>query len=180
MQNNLARLLEGLAANQISLISEDHPRWWEYPVGPPTPIPINVQYACDESLGSPSIANCEAALYEFVQSGDIILDPVSGPIIKVTGKLQDTLFNLHSGAELDKILGNCAIAVGANERHSTTWDMLRSVAETLIARCISNPSSGALGGTAISQATGNRGRSLSVARRKEGKASLRLRPLEKG
>ena len=99
MQNDLARVLDGLADNQLSLIYEEHPRWWEYPVGPPTPIPINVQYACDERFGSPRIANCEAALYEFVQSGDLTLDPVSGPIIKVAGRLQDTLSPIQSDAE---------------------------------------------------------------------------------
>ncbi|KAL9131218.1 MAG: hypothetical protein Q9175_006826, partial [Cornicularia normoerica] len=125
MQNSLARILKGLQTNQNSLIGRDHPRWWQYPIEPPTPIPVNVKYACDGTLGSPSTANCEAALYEFIQSGDLVLDPASGPIIKVSG--------------------NCAIAVGANERHSTTWDMLRSVAETLIAACISGPGSGALG-----------------------------------
>ena len=89
MQNNLARLLKGLAKNQHSLIYQDHPRWWQYSIEPPTPIPINVNYACDKTLGSPSTANCEAALYEFVQSGDVVLDPVSGPIIKVSGKPPD-------------------------------------------------------------------------------------------
>lgn len=145
MQNSLARVLKGLGANQNSLLDQYHPRWWQYPIEPPTPIPINVKYACDERLGSPSTANCEAALYEFVQSGDVILDPASGPIIKVTG--------------------NCAIAVGANERHTTTWDMLRSVAETLVATCISSPGSGALGGTAISQTIRSRRRRTYLGRR---------------
>ena len=89
MQNNLARLLKGLSKNQRSLIFQDHPRWWQYSIEPPTPIPVNVDYACDKTLGSPSTANCEAALYEFVQSGDVVLDPVSGPIIKVSGKTPD-------------------------------------------------------------------------------------------
>ncbi|KAF6226016.1 hypothetical protein HO173_012606 [Letharia columbiana] len=148
IQNSLARILKGLESNQNSLIGQDHPRWWQYPVEPPTPIPVNVKYACDETLGSPSTANCEAVLYEFVQSGDVILDPASGPIIKV--------------------IGNCAIAVGANERHSTTWDMLRSVAETLIATCISSPGSGTLGGTAISQTIRSRRRSQYLGRRQTG------------
>ena len=85
MQDNLARMLNGLEFNRNSLMYRDHPRWWEYPIGPPTPVPINVKYACDEALGRPSVANCEAALYEFVQSGDVMLDPELGPIIKVIG-----------------------------------------------------------------------------------------------
>ena len=64
--------------------------------------------------------------------------------------------------------GNCAIAVGANERHSATWDMLRSVAETLIATCISNPTSGVFGGTAISQTIRGRRRRLYLGRRQTG------------
>ena len=65
--------------------------------------------------------------------------------------------------------GNCAIAVGANERHQTTWDMLRSVTETLIATCISSPQSGTLGGTAISQTIRARKRMGSLVGRQTGK-----------
>ena len=86
MQNSLARMITGLSANPESFTSPDHPRWWEYPIEPPTPIPVNVKYACDGTLGSPDTANCETALYEFVQSGNVALDPASGPIIKVAGK----------------------------------------------------------------------------------------------
>ena len=89
MQDKLARMLDGLSRNLNSLISGDHPRWWEYPVELPTPIPINVKYGCDKTLGSPSIGNCEAALLGFVQRGNVVLDPMSGPIIKVTGKPLD-------------------------------------------------------------------------------------------
>ena len=99
MQNSLARILKGLEANQNSLRGRDHhPRWWQYPIGPPTPIPINVKYVCDEKLGSPSSGNCEAVLYEFVQSGDVILDPALGPIIKVAGVSPDTRFSRRCGA----------------------------------------------------------------------------------
>ncbi|CAD6592368.1 MAG: hypothetical protein ASARMPREDX12_006046 [Alectoria sarmentosa] len=131
VQNRLARVLEGLQGGRHVLRRPNHPRWWVYPIEPLTPVPNNVIYGCDASLGSPSLANCEAALYQFVQSGDVSLDPASGPVIKISG--------------------NCAIAVGANEKHSTTWDILRSVAETLVQTCISSPVSGTLGGTAISQ-----------------------------
>ena len=50
--------------------------------------------------------------------------------------------------------------------------MLRSVAETLIATCISNPSSGSLGGTAVSQTIHSRKRTTYVGRRQTGKISL--------
>ena len=99
MQNNIARLLEGLEANQIALLKPDHPRWWELPSEPPTPIPVNVKYACDATLGSPSIANCEAALYEFIQSGDVTLDPALGPIIKVSGRLSDSHPDLEASSD---------------------------------------------------------------------------------
>ena len=46
--------------------------------------------------------------------------------------------------------------------------MLRSVAETLIATCISNPTSGAFGGTAISQTIRGRRRSPYLGRRQTG------------
>ncbi|CAD6588376.1 MAG: hypothetical protein ASARMPRED_003540 [Alectoria sarmentosa] len=59
-------------------------RWAREQSGPPTPIPVNVKYACEATLGSPSTANCEAALFEFLQSGEVILDPASGPIIKIS------------------------------------------------------------------------------------------------
>ena len=170
MQNNLARMLEGLEANHDSFIGLDHPRWWQYPLEPPTPIPLNVKYACDKTLGSPSIPNCEAALYEFVQSGDVILDPMSGPIIKVTGEYRVLALSCGTALILVQTPGNCAIAVGTNERHSTSWDMLRSVAETLIATCIS--SHRALGGTAISQTIPSRRRSRYLGRRQTGRISL--------
>ena len=70
-------------------------------------------------------------------------------------------------------LGNCAIAVGANEKHSTTWDMLRSVAETLIATCIGSPGSRAVGGTVTGQTTRNQRRSHFLGRRKTGKGPFR-------
>ena len=100
MQNNIARMLEGLQTRQISLLDPGHERWWQYPVEPPTPIPINVKYACDETLGSPNIANCEAALYEFVQSGDVTIDPAYGPMIKVTGNSLVGFFNHQIGADV--------------------------------------------------------------------------------
>ena len=101
MQNSLARILKGLEANRNSLRGRDHhSRWWQYPIEDPTPVPINVKYVCDENLGSPSSANCETALYEFVQSGDVIVDPASGPIIKVVGMSPDTRLRLRCGANL--------------------------------------------------------------------------------
>ena len=85
VQNRLARVLEGLQGGRHVLRRPNHPRWWVYPIEPLTPVPNNVIYGCDASLGSPSLANCEAALYQFVQSGDVSLDPASGPVIKISG-----------------------------------------------------------------------------------------------
>lgn len=99
MQDKLARMLKGLSYNLNSMKSGDHARWWEYPVEPPTPIPINVRYACDKTLGSPSIGNCEAALLEFVQRGNVVLDPMSGPIIKVIGIPQHSSSSLQGCAD---------------------------------------------------------------------------------
>ena len=79
---------------------------------------------------------------------------------------------------VNNVSGNCAIAVGANERHSTTWDMLRSVTETLIATCISSPQLGTLGGTAISQAVRTRKRMGSLSRRQTGKTWFHQRLLQ--
>lgn len=50
----------------------------------PTPVPTNVKYQCEATLGSPSTANCEAVLYEFLRDGEIVLDPTR-PIIKRSG-----------------------------------------------------------------------------------------------
>lgn len=100
MQNNLASMINGLQSSLKSLLELEHSRWWQYPIEPATPIPVNVKYVCDEALGSPSTANCEAALYEFIQSGDVLLDPMSGPIIKVTGESPDLPYNVPSGADL--------------------------------------------------------------------------------
>lgn len=50
--------------------------------------------------------------------------------------------------------------------------MLRSVAETLIATCISNPTSGVFGGTAISQTIRGRRRSPYLGRRQTGNVPI--------
>ena len=50
----------------------------------------------------------------------------------------------------DWTLGNCAIGIRAVEKHATTWDLVRGVAETLIVQCISGPMAGKIGGTAVS------------------------------
>ena len=49
-------------------------------------------------------------------------------------------------------VGNCAISVSAQEQEqSTTWDMVRVVAEHLVGLCVSSPIHKRAGGTAISQ-----------------------------
>ncbi|KAL8791606.1 MAG: hypothetical protein Q9195_005811 [Heterodermia aff. obscurata] len=114
-----------------SLMTYDHPRWWEFQFGPPTPEPINVDYSCDVKLGNPGIGGCETLLYEFVRDGNVILDPSTGPIIKTAG--------------------NCAIGISSQARQVTSWDMLRSVAETLILTCVASPIAAAAGGTAVTK-----------------------------
>ena len=56
--------------------------------------------------------------------------------------------------------------------------MLRSVAETLIATCISSPVSGTLGGTAISQTTRGRKRSHHFSRSQTGMKAFYEQTLE--
>ena len=112
------------------LLNFNHPRWWQYTLGPPTPHPQNVKLTCADKLGSPSSANCEAALFQFLRSGDVTLGP-NHPFIRTAG--------------------NCAIGVEAKTKTTTSWDVLRSVAEQLLATCISSPhplSGGGRGGFA--------------------------------
>ena len=109
----------------------DHPRWWQFQLGPQTPEPVNVEYECDAKLGNPGIGGCETLLYEFIRNGDVVLDPSTGPIIKTAG--------------------NCAIGISSKARQVTSWDMLRSVAETLILSCVASPIAAAAGGTAVTK-----------------------------
>lgn len=149
-------MLVGLRRAYQALRQEDHPRWWQYPLEPLSPSPINVKYECNASLGKPSIGNCEAALFELVQSGNVVLDPAVGPIIYTAGK--SGCFILMYFLTIVINTGNCAIAMDANEKHVTTWAMLRNVIETLLVTCLSGPLSGSIGGTAISQPLPGRGR----------------------
>lgn len=110
------------------LYGDDHPRWWEFTMEPLNP---KFEYKCNASLGSPSTSNCEAVLYEFFESGPVVLDPTAGPLIKTSG--------------------NCAIGVKTTSKLTTTWEMLRTVAEHLLATCITDPLSGTRGGLATSQ-----------------------------
>ena len=114
-----------------SLMTYDHPRWWQYQLGPQTPEPINVEYECDAKLGKPGIGGCETLLYEFIRDGNVVLDPSTGPIIKTAG--------------------NCAIGISSKARQVTSWDMIRSVAETLILSCVASPIAAAAGGTAVTK-----------------------------
>ena len=108
-----------------------HPRWWQATLGPSTPHPSNVKLTCAASLGSPSNANCEAALFQFMRSGHVTLGP-KHPLIRTAG--------------------TCAIGVSSTTKQTTSWDVLRSVAESLLASCISHPApfSGRMGGFARS------------------------------
>ncbi len=87
MQNKIARVTTQLRNWKSAMQSyeADYIRWWEQALGPDTPVPSNVRYECDVTLGNPSTANCEAVLYQFIQSGSVILDPQAGPIIKTSG-----------------------------------------------------------------------------------------------
>ena len=60
-------------------------RWWNFPLQPSIPEPQNVKYECDASLGDPSPANCEGALFQLINSGNVTVDPAAGPIIKTSG-----------------------------------------------------------------------------------------------
>lgn len=109
-----------------------HPRWWQTTLGPPTPHPSNVKLTCAASLGSPSNANCEAALFQYMRSGPVTLGP-KHPVIRTAG--------------------TCAIGVSSTTKQTTSWNVLRSVAEALIASCISHPGpfAGRTGGFAHSR-----------------------------
>ena len=110
----------------------DHPRLWQFQLGPSqTPEPVNMDYACDAKLGNPGIGGCETLLYEFIRDGKVVLDPSTGPIIQTAG--------------------NCAIGISSSVKQVTSWDMLRSVAETLILTCVASPIAAAAGGTAVTK-----------------------------
>lgn len=108
-----------------------HPRWWQTTLGPRTPHPSNVKLTCAASLGSPSNPNCEAALFQFMRSGRVTIGP-KHPVIRTAG--------------------TCAIGVSSTTKQTIGWDVLRSVAESLLASCISHPGpfSGRMGGFARS------------------------------
>lgn len=87
LQNSIARVMNQLRNWKSAMQTHEahHIRWWEQALGPDTPVPSNVRYDCDPKLGKPSTANCEAVLYQFIQSGSVVLDPQGGPIIKTSG-----------------------------------------------------------------------------------------------
>ncbi|CAF9915465.1 MAG: hypothetical protein HETSPECPRED_002497 [Heterodermia speciosa] len=143
-QDAIARASKALSHGFVSsLMTYDHPRWWQFQLGPPTPEPLNVDYSCDAKLGNPGIGGCETLLYEFIREGNVVLDPSTGPLIKTAG--------------------NCAIGILSQARQVTSWDMLRSVAETLVLTCVASPIAAAAGGTAVTKPTrsGRRRRSSS-------------------
>ena len=96
------------------------------------PEPTNVDYSCDAKLGNPAVGSCEAVLYEFLRNnGKVVLDPAAGPVIKQSG--------------------NCAIGIASKVRQVVSWEMLRSVAETLIMTCVASPTAAAVGGKAVAR-----------------------------
>ena len=129
-------------------ITEPYLRWWEFPLQSLAPNPPNVRYTCDKVLGSPSRGNCEAALYNMIQSGNVKLDPTSSPRTIASGR-----FRLSSCVAVTNvfILANCAISIKAYQTHSIPWDMLRGVAENLVSKCATNSAASLLGGRAMGQ-----------------------------
>lgn len=93
---------------------------------------MNTKVTCAASLGKPSIANCESALFELIGSGTITLDPASGPLIHVSG--------------------NCAVGIESTSRQTTAWETIRGIATTLLGTCVSSPGSRVVGGFAVSHA----------------------------
>lgn len=87
---------------------------------------------CTATLGKPDTASCESALFQLARSGPVILDPTQGPFIQTSG--------------------NCGIAIETTTTQTTSWGIIRHIAETLLATCIQNPISGVVGGYAISHA----------------------------
>ena len=120
----------------------DHPRWWEFHLGPLTPEPTNIDYTCDAKLGSPGIGNCEALLFEFVRDGEVVLDPTAGPVIKTSG--------------------NCAIGISSKVKQVMSWDILRNVAQHLIVSCVASPITSAIGGRAVAKPVRGRRKRMSL------------------
>ena len=120
----------------------DHPRWWEFHLGPLTPEPTNIDYTCDSKLGSPSIGNCEALLFEFVRDGEVVLDPAAGPVIKTSG--------------------NCAIGISSKVRQVMSWDILRNLAQHLIVSCVASPITSSIGGRAVAKPVRGRRKRVSL------------------
>ena len=86
MWDAIARMLTGLRGSFSNLgLPADRLRWWEYPLEPVVKSPTDATYTCNKALGSPSVAGCEAALYEFIQPGLVTLDPSVGPLINIAG-----------------------------------------------------------------------------------------------
>ena len=131
-QNDIARTRSAFTNDwRDGLLHYDHPRWWEFRLGPPTPHPSHIKLTCAPTLGTPKPASCENALFQFMRSGLVTLGP-RHPIIRTAG--------------------NCAIGVSAPTKQTTTWDILRTVAESLLAGCVASPhpQSGHTGGYARS------------------------------
>ena len=140
----IARAHKALNLRYVSgLMGYNHPRWWEFHLGPLTPEPTNIDYTCDSKLGSPNIGNCEALLFEFVRDGEVVLDPAAGPVIRTSG--------------------NCAIGISSKIRQVMSWDMLRNLAQHLIVSCVASPITSAIGGRAIAKPVRARRKRVSLS-----------------
>ena len=67
--------------SQASRMIDQSVRWWDFPVQPSIPTPRNVEYQCDPALGKPSFASCEGALFQFLQPGNLDVNPGQSLII---------------------------------------------------------------------------------------------------
>lgn len=127
---DILRAINAIPAAYAHNVLHGDRRWWEYlSLSPAKADPLTTKINCTETLGKPSVANCESALLEMTHFGPVTLDPASGPIIQVSG--------------------NCAIGIESTSKRTTTWEAIRGAAEVLLATCIQNPIASVAGGFAI-------------------------------
>ena len=90
-QRSIAWQVVQLESTQQAMKNDPAKKWWEQTDDddPVSSIPTNVKYECQATLGSPKVADCKNAALLFFESGDVTLDPPSGPIIKTAGKLPE-------------------------------------------------------------------------------------------
>ncbi len=91
----------------------------------------NLKATCDAMLGSPSLANCVAAAGEFERTSPVVFNPDDGPLIRITG--------------------DCAIAVGFQGKTTVSWNIIKTVVDSLLEQCLGSPVTPRIGGIAIPQ-----------------------------